>query len=157
VGRLPALVIGATERFGVAGAPPAFSGRTAAVSHDGRSIRRDGGTNVTRKTRVIIAAAAVGSALAIGTGVVVATSVGADDGPGHPITGPALEQASSVALAHIGEGRVTATEVDDEEGYYEVEVTRDDGSQVDVHLTEDFTIIDARNDGTGDESGDQGE
>ena len=39
------------------------------------------------------------------------------------------------------EGQVTGTEVGDEEGYYEVEVTSDDGSQADVHLDRDFKVL----------------
>ena len=40
-----------------------------------------------------------------------------------------------------GGGKVTETEAGDEEGAYEVEVTRDDGSQVDVHLDSDFNVL----------------
>lgn len=58
-----------------------------------------------------------------------------------PITGTALEQASAVALAHVGQGRVTGTEVGDEEGYYEVEITLENGRQVDVHLDETFNVL----------------
>lgn len=58
-----------------------------------------------------------------------------------PITGSALERASAVALAHIGEGRVTASEIGDEEGYYEIEITLDNGHEVDVHLDEDFNVL----------------
>ena len=65
----------------------------------------------------------------------------AGEGPDVPITGDALQQASAVALDYIGEGQVTATEVGDEEGYYEVEITRDDGRQVDVHLDEAFNVL----------------
>lgn len=39
------------------------------------------------------------------------------------------------------EEQVTGTEVGDEEGYYEVEVTSDDGSQADVHLDRDFNVL----------------
>ncbi|MCI0397491.1 MAG: PepSY domain-containing protein [Chloroflexi bacterium] len=63
------------------------------------------------------------------------------EGPDVPITGTALEQASAAALDYIGEGRVTDTEVGDEEGYYEIEITRDDGRQVDVHLDEAFNVL----------------
>jgi hypothetical protein len=67
------------------------------------------------------------------------------------ITGPDLERASRVALDHMGEGRVTGTEVGDEESYYEIEVTLDDDSQVDVQLDEAFNVVssdpDGRNDG----------
>jgi len=58
------------------------------------------------------------------------------------IAGSALEKAKSVALQETGRGQVTATEVRDEEGYYEVEVTRSDGSQVDVHLDRNFDVLD---------------
>jgi hypothetical protein len=36
---------------------------------------------------------------------------------------------------------VTETEVGDEESYYEVEVTLDDGRQVDVQLDERFAVV----------------
>jgi hypothetical protein len=36
---------------------------------------------------------------------------------------------------------VTGTEVGDEESYYEVEVTLDDGRQVDVQLDESFAVV----------------
>ncbi|HEY5640037.1 MAG TPA: PepSY domain-containing protein [Dehalococcoidia bacterium] len=59
----------------------------------------------------------------------------------EPITGPALQQASDAALEHTGGGVVSETEVGDEDSYYEVEVTLDDGSQVDVQLDEDFNVV----------------
>ena len=75
----------------------------------------------------------------------IATGGGGDDDEFDtetgPITGEALERASEAALAHTGGGRVTETEVEDEESYYEVEVTLDDGSQVDVQLDEDFNVV----------------
>ena len=73
----------------------------------------------------------------------VEDNVGEDAAEGEdvPITGEALDQASAAALDYIGEGRVTGTEVGDEEGYYEVEITRDNGRQVDVHLDENFNIL----------------
>ncbi len=58
-----------------------------------------------------------------------------------PITGNALEKASKAALDYIGEGRVTDSEVGDEEGYYEIEITLDNGREVDVHLDENFRIL----------------
>jgi uncharacterized membrane protein YkoI len=72
---------------------------------------------------------------------------GRDDGEGTPVTGGALDRASAVALERVGGGQVTGTEVGDEEGAYEIEVTRDDGSQVDVHLDADFNVLDAEDDG----------
>jgi len=64
-----------------------------------------------------------------------------DDDDDVPITGNALEQASSAALKYIGEGKVTDTEVGDEEGYYEIEITLDNGREVDVHLDKDFNVL----------------
>jgi len=63
------------------------------------------------------------------------------EGPDVAITGTPLEQASAAALAYLGEGRVTGTEIGDEEGYYEIEVTLADGHQVDVHLDENFNVL----------------
>ena len=64
-----------------------------------------------------------------------------DDATERSITGTDLERASEVALDHTGGGEVTETEVGDEESYYEVEVTLDDGSQVDVQLDRDFNVV----------------
>ena len=63
-----------------------------------------------------------------------------------PIRGADLERASAAALEHTGGGAVTGTEVDDEESYYEVEVTLDDGSQVDVQLDRDFQVVGSETD-----------
>ncbi len=57
------------------------------------------------------------------------------------ITGTALKRASAAALAYIGEGRVTDSEIGDEEGYYEIEITLQNGNQVDVHLDESFKVL----------------
>ena len=96
-----------------------------------------------RKTKWIVGGALVVAVIAVavisgGAGIAVATGTRDDD---KPITGDALDKASAAALEHIGGGRVTETEVGDEDGYYEVEVTLDDGSQVDVHLDENFKVI----------------
>lgn len=63
-----------------------------------------------------------------------------------PTTGPALPQASEAALLETGGGRVTETEVGDEESRYEVEVTLDDGSQVDVQLDDQFRVVGSKTD-----------
>ncbi len=41
---------------------------------------------------------------------------------------------------------VTDTEVGDEESWYEVEVTLDDGSQVDVQLDRSFNVVGSETD-----------
>jgi hypothetical protein len=89
------------------------------------------------RTKIVIAGAAVAGAIAAGTGAAVAAGGDTD----IPITGDALQPASEAALAHMGGGRVTGTEVGDEDSYYEVEVTLEDGSQVDVQLDEQFNVV----------------
>ncbi len=73
-----------------------------------------------------------------------------DNGTETEITGDARARASAAALAHTGEGRVTGSEVDDEESKYEIEVTLDNGDQVDVQLDEQFNVVGDENDGAGD-------
>jgi uncharacterized membrane protein YkoI len=58
-----------------------------------------------------------------------------------PITGNALEKASLAALDYIGEGEVTDSEIGDEEGYYEIEITLNNGNEVDVHLDKNFNVL----------------
>ncbi|MGI8692095.1 MAG: PepSY domain-containing protein [Geodermatophilaceae bacterium] len=93
----------------------------------------------TRTKAGVIAGALIATA-ATGTGVAVATG-GEDSGHDVSITGTDLDRASSAALDSTGEGHVTGTEVGDEESYYEVEVTLDDGSAVDVQLDESFNVV----------------
>ena len=100
------------------------------------------------RTRALIAAGAV-IALA-GTGAAIAGASGDDEDASRAISGDALERAGAAALAETGGGRVTDTEAGDEEGAYEVEVTREDGTQVDVHLDDRFRVIGSENDGRGD-------
>jgi hypothetical protein len=64
-----------------------------------------------------------------------------------PITGDALAACSDAALDHTGGGSVTDTEVGDEDSYYEVEVTLDDGSQTDVQLDKDCNVVGSEDDG----------
>jgi hypothetical protein len=106
------------------------------------------------RTQKWIAASAVALiAIGGGTGIAVASGGGDDDAHDTPISGPALDRASAAALAATGEGRVTATEVGDEEGYYEIEVTLDDGSQVDVHLDKSFHVLSRDADQAGSDEG----
>ena len=84
--------------------------------------------------------------LAGGTGLALANA-GEDEGT--PITGEALDRATAAALTHTGGGRVTGTEVGDEQSYYEVEVMLTDGRQVDVQLDESFTVVGTDGDADG--------
>jgi uncharacterized membrane protein YkoI len=100
---------------------------------------------INRKIAIVVGAAAI---VAGGAGIATAAGGSGDsaEGPDTPISGDALQKASEVALAETGGGRVTGTEVGDEESYYQVEVTRDDGSQVDVQLDENFAVVSSNSD-----------
>lgn len=105
--------------------------------------------------RILIALVAVAALGAGGTAIAGATGGGDDNGTDKAITGSALDQASAAALKATGGGKVTGTEVNDEESYYEVEVTRGDGSQVDVQLDRGFHLVGQKadhEDGGGSES-----
>ena len=93
---------------------------------------------------VALTAGAVGGAFAM---------AGDDDAQERPIPAADLDQAKQAALEETGGGTVTGTEVGDEESKYEVEVTLDNGNQVDVQLDADFDVVGTESDGEDDESG----
>ena len=103
-----------------------------------------------KRLALIAASAAVVTGGTVGAAAAVS---GDDDAQERPIPASELERAEKAALAETGEGTVTETEVDDEESKYEVEVTLDDGSQVDVQLDEEFQVVGTEAEGTEDESG----
>jgi hypothetical protein len=88
---------------------------------------------------------AIGTALtagfvAVGMGIAGAAGSG-DDSEDVPLSGTALTQASEAALAETGGGEVVDSEVEDEEGGYEVEVNLADGRQIEVQLDESFAVV----------------
>jgi uncharacterized membrane protein YkoI len=91
-------------------------------------------TQKLRSKRVVIPT--IAAVAVLGVGGVVWSSAASDE-----LTGKERDRAGSAALEAVGEGKVTGTETDDEEGAYEIEVTRPDGSQVDVHLDKDFQVL----------------
>ena len=99
-----------------------------------------------KRTKLAIAAAAVAVIVVGGAGTAIAGASGDDDASDTPIPSPALEQAEKAALEETGGGTVTETEVGDEESYYEVEVTLDNGDQVDVQLDRDFAVVGSESD-----------
>src|SRR5688572_10301126 len=105
---------------------------------------------MTKKIKTLLGAIAAAGVLGAG-GAAIASATGAGDSDGNEadvaISGSALDQASAAALEHTGGGQVTDTEVGDEESYYEVEVTLDDGSQTDVQLDRDFEVVSSEADG----------
>ena len=76
----------------------------------------------TINVKTLLVAAAVAMLVLVGAGVAFATGGESSE---QQATGPGIEKAKSVALDHTNGGRVTGTAIGDEEGYYEVEVTRD--------------------------------
>jgi uncharacterized membrane protein YkoI len=111
-----------------------------------------------KRTKIIGAGAAALALAAGGAGVAIAggsdEAEDAAEGPDVAISGNALEQAKAAALESTGGGTVSGTETGDEESYYEVEVTLDDGSQVDVQLDRGFNVVGSSGD---DETGEDGD
>ena len=99
-----------------------------------------------------IAGAAITIAISGGTAIASA-SADADD---TPLTGPALRNATQSALEHTP-GTVTDTEVGDEGAAYGVEVRREDGTEVEISLDEDFSVVDEEVDDDGREDDDREE
>jgi len=87
-----------------------------------------------------IAAAAVIGVVAVGAGAGVAVA-GNDDGE-NTVTGSQADQATRAALEHTHGGKANSVERDSENGaVWEVEVTRTDGSTVDVRLDKDYQLV----------------
>jgi hypothetical protein len=89
----------------------------------------------------LVLALALLSAL-VGGGVAWATA-GDDD---SSVTGPAAERARAAALARVGEGRVTEVEQSSDEGGWEVEVRRSDGSTAEVVLDNGYGVVSVQSD-----------
>jgi uncharacterized membrane protein YkoI len=92
------------------------------------------------KKRTAVLAAGVGVIAAVaGGGVAVASG---DDDDDATVSGPQAEQATAAALAVTHGGRANSVERDTENGAtWEVEVTRKDGSTVDVRLDQNYGLV----------------
>lgn len=100
------------------------------------------------RTRLIVAGAVLGAAIAATAGGIAVAGNG-DDGPAsHQYTEQEAEQAKQAALEATGGGTANSVESDSENGAtYEVEVTKPDGSTVDVRLDEAFQVVIIEGDG----------
>jgi hypothetical protein len=79
-----------------------------------------------------------------------AVAVASGDGEEGHVSGPEADRAVAAALAETGGGTANAVERDSENGaVWEVEVTKTDGSTVDVRLAADFSIVVVESDGEG--------
>jgi uncharacterized membrane protein YkoI len=101
----------------------------------------------------VLLALALAMVVLAGAGVAYASGSG-EDSSQPQATGAGIEKAKSIALGYTNGGQVTGTEVGDEEGYYEVEVIKDDGSQVDVHLDRNYNVLSTPADHEGSDSTD---
>jgi len=90
-----------------------------------------------RKT--LIAGVAILAVAAGGAGIAVATG---EDDSAEQVSGPGADEARDAALEIIGGGTANSVELDSENGAtWEVEVTRPDGSEVDVRLDDNFELV----------------
>ena len=104
--------------------------------------------------KTLVIAAAVAVLLALGAAGIAYANGGVSE---EQLTGPEAEKAKSAAIEAVGGGTVTEVERDDGDGTgaFEVEVTRDDGSQLEVHLDGDYNVVGQvpDEDGTNDKDG----
>lgn len=101
--------------------------------------------------RVKKAAAGIGALAALGLGAAaIAGAAGSDEqeAVSGDLSGAEAKQARSAALEETGGGTANSVELDGENGAtYEVEVTKRDGTTVDVRLDEAFGIVVVEADG----------
>jgi uncharacterized membrane protein YkoI len=94
------------------------------------------------RKRVMVAGVVLGAAVAATAGGIAVAGNG-DDGPAsHQYTQQQGQDAEQAALAATGGGTVNSVETDSENGAtYEVEVTKPDGTTVDVRLDEAYQVV----------------
>jgi hypothetical protein len=103
------------------------------------------------RNRTLLAIGVALAAVALGGGA-YAWAGGGDDGEGKA-NGPGADRARRAAVAHLGGGTANEVERGDEEGAWEVEVTKANGETVDVHLDTSYKFLSVEDD-TEHESGD---
>lgn len=93
---------------------------------------------MTKKTKRILIGAAALVVLGAGAGGAYAATSEDDD----LVTGPEADRVSAAALVATGGGKANAVERDSEDGaVWEVEVTKTDGSTVDVRLDKNLGVV----------------
>jgi hypothetical protein len=99
-----------------------------------------------RKRTAVAAAGLTGALVAAGAGVALGSG-GEDDGD-VGVTGPEADAATAAALKATDGGKANSVERDSENGAtWEVEVTRTDGTTVDVRLDDDYAVVVIERDG----------
>ncbi|GAA1152001.1 PepSY domain-containing protein [Nocardioides aquiterrae] len=100
------------------------------------------------RKRAVIAAAGAGAALAVAAGGVAVATSGDDGATSRRYTQEQADAATKAALEATGGGTANSVETDDENGAtYEVEVTKPDGTTVDVRLDESYQVVVIEGDG----------
>jgi uncharacterized membrane protein YkoI len=95
-----------------------------------------------KKKTIWITSAAVGTVLVLGAAGVAVAVTDPFDNDSDRLTGETLDKASTAALAEVGSGTVSDAESSEDLGHaYEIEVTLDNGEDVDVHLDESFDVV----------------
>jgi hypothetical protein len=95
-----------------------------------------------RKRVAMIGGGAALAAALVGGGVAVAGGGEAGEQGSHDYTQAQADDASAAALKATGGGKVNAVERDSEDGAtWEVEVTKTDGTTVDVRLDENYAVV----------------
>ena len=94
------------------------------------------------RRRVWVVGAAVGVAAAATAGGVAAAGDGDDGQASHQYTQEQADAATKAALEATGGGTANSVETDHENGAtYEVEVTKPDGTTVDVRLDASYQVV----------------
>jgi len=93
---------------------------------------------MTKRRKILVGVALAAAVVVGGGGIALATGLAGGD---EELSGSDLDRAREAALAEVGDGRVTGAEVGDDGTAYELEVTRADGSEVDVDLDASFTVV----------------
>jgi hypothetical protein len=106
---------------------------------------------MSRSRKLVLVLAAVVGVGAGGLGIAQAVGQGppddagarpGSDEPDERVIGPGAERARSAAVEAVGGGRVVGLEREDERGVaWEVEVVRNDGSEVEVELDGSFERV----------------
>ena len=103
-----------------------------------------------------VVAITAGIAVVAAGGVGIAYAVGGNSE--ERVTGPDAAKAEAAALEQAGGGTVTEVEYQDGDGagLYEVEVLRDDGTQVEVHVSGGYDAVGTATDDGGAGGEDEG-
>jgi uncharacterized membrane protein YkoI len=99
------------------------------------------------KRKLVVGAVATGITVAVALAGAAAAVASNDDGD-HTVTGSQAARATAAALAATEGGTANSVERDSENGAtWEVEVTKPDGTTVDVRLDQTYQVVVIERDG----------